>query len=272
MKNRLLLLATVLLVILPPLATFRIYLGMPPLSLVVAMVPAAILSGIVLLLGRSARASWTVLAGVFLWGALIAAFLAWTLNDLVMLLLVRWSDGERARALTPTLAAPAIEELAKATSLALLLLVRRPWSVRTGILCGALVGIGFAMTENTQYFLLAMVAGGLPGLWQALYTRALLGGLNHAMFSAFAGAGIASARLGWAVAGLAVAMALHILWNAVASDEITQLLCNPEVPGGACRGTPSLFDLAVVAPLIELALLVPGGLVLRALWNRDERG
>ncbi len=109
MKNRLLLIATVLLVILPPLATFRIYLGTPPLSLLVAMVPAAILSGIVLLIGRSARASWTVLAGVFLWGALIAAFLAWTLNDLVMLLLARWSDGERARALTPTLAAPAIE-------------------------------------------------------------------------------------------------------------------------------------------------------------------
>lgn len=260
-----------------PLATLQTYLGTPPLALVVAIVPAAVLSAVVLFLGRRNLRSWGLLSAGFLWGALVAAFLASTFNDLALLWVTSWGGGERAGDLTPVLFAPAIEETAKASALSLLLLLRRPVPVSTGALCGALVGIGFAMTENVQYFLIAMIAAGTTGLGQAVYTRALLGGFNHAVFTAFAGAAVAWAinadapkrrRFGAVALGLGLAIAQHAVWNALASREISEILCNPEAAGGPCRGTPSLFRLLVIAPLVEIAFIAPGVVLLRAFVKR----
>jgi len=280
MKNPLLLALVALLLLLPSLATLRLYLDTPPLPLVVALASAALVGGAVLLLAQPGRATAALAAG-FAWGALVAAFFASALNDLAMLWMTDWGGDERAAAVTPVLFAPAIEELAKASALWLLLLLRRPFRLSLGAACGALIGIGFAMTENVQYFLIAVIAGGTAGLGQAVYTRALLGGFNHALFSAWAAVGVAWAanarapawrRAGGVAVGLLVAIALHVLWNAIAARAISEILCNPASAGGPCRGAPSAFSLLVRAPLVELAFLAPAAAGLWWVARRLERG
>jgi RsiW-degrading membrane proteinase PrsW (M82 family) len=280
MKTRLLLIIA-LLVLFPVIETLGGFLGTPPLVLLLAAAPAAALSAGALFLGRGSGEPRRLLLAVFFWGALVATFFSKYLNDLASLLVLDTAGAAAARVVVPMVAAPIVEELCKATALWLMLLVLQPrtFGVRGGMLYGALVGIGFAMTENVQYFLWAAVTGGPLGLGRAVYTRAVLSGLNHAVFSACAGAALGwaartEARLatavGVAAAGLSLAIVQHIVWNAFASGAINEILCNPFVSGGACRGDPDLRDLAIGAPLIELLFIAPGALLLWFARRYDE--
>ena len=139
---------------------------------------------------------------------------------------------------------------------------RRLAGVRDGIIYGALIGVGFVLTENLIYFAFAALQGGPSGLARSVYLRGLLAGADHAVFTATIGAGI-----GWAVASSSTrgrvlapliaclaALVLHVAWNAVASDAISRVLCGAETAGGACRPTPAARDLFGVAP-VHRALL-----------------
>ena len=139
------------------------------------------------------------------------------------------------------------------------------------------------MTENIGYFTLAAVQGGMSGLVQSIYLRSFLGGFNHAAFTAAAGAGLgyaretlsAKTRLLAPVIGLSGATLHHIAWNAVASQMITNVLCNPEFLDGPCRPAPSEIGLFVAVPLIVAAFMGPGGLtllVIAVLALRREAG
>lgn len=280
MQTRILILIAVL-VLFPVIETLRELFAFPPLMLLAAAIPAALLSGLVVFLGRGTAEPRRLLLAVFLWGALVAPFFSRYLNDLSWLMIADVAGAERARALTPILAAPFVEEICKGFALWMMILLAQPhtFGIRGGMLYGALVGIGFAMTENLQYFLWAAVAGGPVGLGRSVYTRAVLSGLNHALFSACAGA-----ALGWALSrartrahaiiaamlGLVVAILLHVVWNAVASSQINDLLCDPLFRGGPCRGEPDATDLYLRAPLIELAFILPALALLR-LAARCER-
>jgi len=261
-----------LLALLPTIESLGLYINTPPLILVAAMGPALFLCAVAFGASGPVRQHAGLLLGAFLCGALVAAFLSSALNDLVFVWIAAWAGGERSRALTPITAGPLVEEVVKALVLWLLFYLQpRRLGVRGGMALGGALGIGFAMTENVQYFILATLSGGTTGLGQAVYTRALLGGLNHAVFTACAGAGI-----GWAlesvgstarraaVAGGALGLAIvqHVVWNAVASRSINDLLCNPAVVDGPCRGEPSVWSLAVVAPLVELVFVAPGVVLL----------
>ena len=233
--------------------------GTPALLLVASAVPALCYAVLIARIDRFARQSVGLQLIMLLWGASAAAILATAGNDAAQAWLGALDTAESARALTPRLVAPAIEELAKAAGLALPLLLRRDAldGVLDGIVYGALIGIGFALAENASYFVLAAVQGGETGLAQNIYLRALLGGLNHAAFTATTGAAI-----GWAVRqrgarrwvapplGLGLAIAAHVAWNALAADTINTLTCNPSAPGGACRAPAPAAALFVAAPLV----------------------
>jgi hypothetical protein len=190
---------------------------------------------------------------------------------------------DRARLLTPVLAAPIIEEIAKAIALFILSLF---WheefdNVIDGIVYGALVGVGFSMTENLGYFTLAAVQGGISGLVQSIYLRSFLGGFNHAAFTAVAGAGFgyarearsAKMRLLAPAIGLVGAILQHIAWNAIASQMITEVLCNQRFPGGPCQPAPDKLGLFMIIPLIVATFIGPGGLTLLVItvfaWRRE---
>jgi RsiW-degrading membrane proteinase PrsW (M82 family) len=240
--------------------------GTPALLLCAAVLPALCYAALITRIDRFAREPVTLRLLMFLWGAGAAALLATAANDAAQAWLGVLDTPERARTLTPRLLAPAIEELAKAAGLALLLLMRRDEidGVLDGIVYGAMIGIGFAMTENTSYFALAAVQGGEMGLVQSIYLRALLAGLNHATFTATAGAAI-----GWAVQqgggrrwlapplGLALAIAEHVAWNGLAAGTLDTLICNPAAPGGACRPPAPVPALFVMAPLVVGVCIAP---------------
>ena len=159
----------------------------------------------------------------------------------------------------------------------LVLLVRfRPTAlacVRRGIAYGALIGLGFVLVENLTYLMLATLAGGEPGLERAVWTRALLGGFHHAVFTASAGAAMAlgRGRLVPAMIGLAAAIGQHALWNVVAASRISALLCNAPVPGGACAPSPGAEGLYLWIPLVVVVALGPG-LVVLSMLARQRRG
>jgi hypothetical protein len=133
-----------------------------------------------------------------------------------------------------------------------------------GLVCGALVGVGFAFTENLEYFTMAVVQGGHTGLAQSVYVRAVMGGLSHPIFAGMTGAGLGLARerpesAGRAagVAGFLLATVAHLFWNVLAGPGITEVLCNSPSPGAACLATPQPIDLLLRAPGIAVLGLAP---------------
>jgi RsiW-degrading membrane proteinase PrsW (M82 family) len=248
--------------------------GTPGVIMVAALIPPAGFAAVVLLLGRRASVPWLPSLGALFWGATAAPLAALALNDAALRAL--------PHGLVTAMMGPLVEEVAKASALLVLILV---WpgslrSVREGIAYGALAGVGFAATENLGYYTLAAVQGGTSGLAQALYLRGLLEGLNHAAFTAIVGAAAGYARARSASrwprraivsAGLGLAVAVHGVWNAVASTAITSLLCNAPAEGAACAPAPQPLDLLVCVPILIAAFIGPLAALLVTLALRDHR-
>ena len=91
-----------------------------------------------------------------------------------------------------------------------------------GVVYAAMVGLGFAMTENVSYYGQALAAGSLGG---TLFVRGVLAPFSHPLFTAMTGVGLGIARettrrslkMLAPLAGLCLAMALHGTWNLSAS-------------------------------------------------------
>ena len=264
-----------------PAAWFvRLIVATPPLIVLGAAAPAVCWVGLILLLDRREREPLRALLTMFLWGAVIAAFLSSFANDQLLAWVGGITGEEWGRLLISTVAGPVVEETAKAAALVGLLVVWRAefGGILDGIVYGALVGMGFAMTENITYFTLATLQSGRPGLVRAIYLRALLGGVNHAAFTATFGASLGWSREhGWRAwrfvpsVGFLGVVLQHLAWNAVASDRITQILCNPETVGGVCRDAPDRVDLLVTVPLLVALCLGPGVVALAVLVTLARR-
>jgi protease PrsW len=273
--------AATILSLAPAWGFYQMVTGTPWLIVVAAVVPALAWTGIVLLLDRDDPEPPGVLLAMFLWGAVVAALTSQTVNDGAYAWLTAVVGIDWARAWTPALFAPIVEEALKAGGLVVLWLVWRAEvdGVRDGIVYGAVIGMGFAMTENLAYFLVATVQGGFDGLARAMYLRAFLQGFNHAAFTATTGA-----ALGWyarrarssawiVVLGFVAAVAQHVLWNAIGAQAVTHLLCGAATPGGNCQLTPTDTSLFLTVPLVVLAFLVPGGATLLGLgWFARTTG
>jgi hypothetical protein len=104
-------------------------------------------------------------------------------------------------------------------------------SVLDGIIYGALVGFGFAMTENVFYFIGSFLAEGWAGWGMVVFLRAIVFGLNHAFFTSLTGAALGFARLSRAAwgrwlappLGLGLAIGFHAVHNLGAS--LSELSC-----------------------------------------------
>ncbi len=250
----------------------------PGIIVAAAVVPPLGYATLVALLDRRRPRPWTALGAAFLWGVAAAAFAAAPLNDLLLDRLAGASGEARARALAATAGAPLLEELLKGLGPLLLVLVRPDLlrTARDGIVCGALVGLGFDLAENVQYFTLAAVQGGVTGLVRGVWVRGVLAGLKHAVFTATTGAGLGwarevtgrRARLLIPLLALAAAVGQHTAWNAVASHAITRALCGAPTAEAACLPTPSDLALFVSVPLIVALCVGPGALALAAIARR----
>ena len=172
------------------------------LSLFAAVAPAAVYALLIWWCDRYEREPWALLAVAFVWGAVPAIIISALAEMMFGVPLAGLQAMRLVNLLEASALAPVVEEATKALALVgLLLFFRREFDdVLDGLIYGALVGIGFGMTENLLYFLAAFFTGGW-GVWgTVVFLRALVLGLSHAFYTAFSGVGLGLARLarsGW---------------------------------------------------------------------------
>ena len=193
------------------------------ISLAAAILPTMIYVLVFYWADRYEREPLWLVTVAFIWGAVPAVivsligelFLGWSWRDAIVTMSGVFMEG--------TVIAPIVEELAKGVALLLIFLVMRQEfdGVLDGVVYGALIGFGFAMTENFLYFMGAYDDGGYSQLTAVIFLRAVLFGLNHAFYTGLTGIGFGLARsaytragkVGWPLLGLATAIIVHGLHN-----------------------------------------------------------
>src|SRR3984885_3417634 len=196
------------------------------IALPFALLPVPFLVGCVLLLDRLEPEPRANLVLAFAWGAGIAALVAAVINTAGLLYITQPDLGKTTgQYISATFGAPVVEESLKGLVLIVLLWRRRQEldGPTDGIIYAAMVGLGFAMTENLGYYLDALVrpeVGGVKLLGMTFVLRGVLSPFAHPIFTSMTGIGVAYAathRHGrWAIGvGLLAAMFLHGMWNAL---------------------------------------------------------
>ncbi|MCC7492424.1 MAG: PrsW family intramembrane metalloprotease [Fimbriimonadaceae bacterium] len=196
-------------------------------TILLGLAPMLLYAAAFLLFDRFEREPPALLIGAFLWGALVAAAVAWVVNTSCGVALF-WVTGsaEAAQRGTAVLVAPLVEESVK--GLALLLLAwlwrRELDSLLDGVLYGCLVGFGFAASENASYIWHGYTTDGVNGLVVTTFVRVILLAFLHAGLTALTGLGLARARLARGPAdrlapllGFGAAVALHAAHNLLAN-------------------------------------------------------
>nr|WP_314841317.1 PrsW family intramembrane metalloprotease [uncultured Microbacterium sp.] len=203
------------------IAYFGLFLG--PLAsiigLVLALVPLAIVFLVVRMIDRWEPEPKSLVFFAIAWGAVAAVGLT-LLVDLGLTFVL----GFRGEFASAVIQAPIVEELWKGVGVFLIFLIaRRSFDGPVdGVVYGALVGAGFAFTENIQYFAISLIEGGGGQLTVTFILRAIMSPFAHAMFTCLTGLaiGLAARRygsvgpvLGFGALGMLGAMVLHALWN-----------------------------------------------------------
>jgi protease PrsW len=193
------------------------------IGLVLALIPLAIVFLGVRLIDRWEPEPKSLVIFAIAWGAIAAVGLT-----LLVDLALTFAFGFRSEEIAAVVQAPIVEEFWKGFGVFLIFLVaRRAFDGPIdGVVYGALVGAGFAFTENIQYFAISLIEGGGEQLSVTFVVRALLSPFAHAMFTSLTGLAIglaarrhssAWAAFGAGLLGLLGAILLHALWNGSAT-------------------------------------------------------
>ncbi len=226
-----------------------------------AALPVGPLVAVFLWLDRYEPEPRSLIAMALGWGALVA-----TAAALVLQTLDAFAFG-RPESLSAAIVAPITEEAAKGVFVVLLVVARRRVidGVLDGIVYGAMVGIGFAFTENILYLAAAYMGGegigpgGIGAVTGTFVVRGIFSPFAHPFFTALFGVGIGYAVVTrssfWRVAspllGYAAAVLAHALWN-----------------GAAYFGGGEFFVLTYLFLMVPAFLLMAGF----AVWARKREG
>jgi RsiW-degrading membrane proteinase PrsW (M82 family) len=237
------------------------------LSVAAASVPALLYAGLVLRLDRYEIEPMRAVLASFGWGAVGAILFSIVAELVFQFAAVDRYGVDRGAFVGMAFGAPLIEETFKGLALLALLFMWRDEldSVLDGLVYGALVGVGFAMTENIIYFGSAYQEG-FREFGLIIFARAVLSGLGHPAYTAVTGAAVGWSRSQYGqgitrfvvpVLGWGIAVALHIAWNGGLA--LTSYLMGPS------RG---LVEVVAVQTLI---VIVPAVLVLYAIARISSR-
>ncbi|MEJ1088787.1 PrsW family intramembrane metalloprotease [Microbacterium sp. Mu-80] len=204
------------------IAYFAVFIGAgaAAVGLVLALVPLGIVLTGVRLIDRWEPEPKSLVVFALGWGAVASVGIS-LLVDLLLLIAV----GQRSELFSGVVQAPVVEEIAKGLGVFLVFVIgRRAFDGPVdGVVYGALIGAGFAFTENIQYFGISLISGGAGELTLTFILRGLVSPFAHAMFTALTGfaVGLAARRgatpaqaMGSGAIGLVGAIALHAYWNA----------------------------------------------------------
>ncbi len=193
------------------------------IGLVLAVIPFVVVWFVVRYIDRWEPEPRRLLIFAAAWGAVAAVAIALAVD-----LLVTFVTGGLPDAVSAVVQAPIVEEVAKGLGVFLLYAFARRFfdGPVDGIVYGALIGAGFALTENVQYFAIGYLEGGPGEVATTFFLRAVLSPFAHVMFTSLTGFafGLAARRslrtgaaLGYAVPGLIAAIVLHAVWNGSAT-------------------------------------------------------
>jgi RsiW-degrading membrane proteinase PrsW (M82 family) len=197
------------------------------IGLVLATLPAPVYVSLVLWIDRyESEPVWTLVTA-FIWGAVGAVFIAAFVNTIGSLIVASLISNEAGSFYGAVISAPIVEESMKAAVLFVLYFWKHEEfdGVIDGIVYASMVGLGFAMTENIQYYGSAALEGGIGGGAFLFVLRGMMAPFAHPLFTSMTGIGLglASQSKSGAVkffapaAGLLLAILLHALWNLSAS-------------------------------------------------------
>jgi RsiW-degrading membrane proteinase PrsW (M82 family) len=195
-----------------------------------------------------------------LWGGVVALAFAALVNSWALDFLQHVLPAVRVDSWAAALVAPIDEELYKGAGLVIIYLMARAEfdSVMDGLVYGAMIGLGFQVMENVQYFMFAAGDSGHTGPVVSMYfLRVILSGLySHMLFSGLMGFGFAyfvtqrgrtlARRFGMFALFAFLSWAAHFVWN------------SPWLESLMTRGTGA-FALALVIkglPFLTLLLLL----------------
>ena len=204
-------------------------------GLVMACLPVPLYAGLALWIDRYEPEPPHLLAVAFFWGAGLAVFASYILNSLNSIYFMKATgNAAAASAMGSVLSAPFVEELAKGLCLFALFFFKRKEfdGIVDGVVYATMVALGFAMTENIQYYGSALNRSGVDAASATFILRGIVSPFSHPLFTSMTGIG-----LGWAaqsdrwyvklvapIAGLATAMFLHAMWNLSATIHLKMWL------------------------------------------------
>lgn len=194
---------------------------------VLATLPVPIYITLVLWIDRYEPEPFWTLALAFAWGGLVATFIAFVVNTLNSVIVAAVVSARAGELFGTVVSAPIVEESAKGALLFGLFIFKRDEfdGVVDGVVYASMVALGFAMTENIQYYGAALVKGGGVGVGATFILRGVMSPFAHPLFTSMTGIGIglasqtrnALARFTLPFVGLGTAIFFHFLWNLSAS-------------------------------------------------------
>lgn len=199
------------------------------LSVLTGLLPMILFAWLLYYLDRYEKEPLKLLAGVFIWGGVIAAGAAFLINSFTSLGLLLLTKSELTSQLaTSTLVAPVVEEILKGAAVLVVYLLYKPEfdSPLDGIVYAGIAALGFAATENIWYIhQFGYLQNGYRGLMEITLVRVLLVGWQHPFYTSFTGLGLALSRQArdslwrwlFPFLGLGFAIAFHLLHNLLAS-------------------------------------------------------
>ncbi len=200
--------------------------GASIVGMVLALIPLVGVIVAVRLVDRWEPEPRSLLIMAVAWGAIIAVAL--TLGvDLLLSFVWGANDTVAGDAFAGIVQAPIVEEVAKGLGVFVIFAsARRAFDGPVdGVVYGALIGAGFAFTENIQYFAISLIEGGAEQTTATFFVRGILSPFAHVMFTSVTGFALGlAARRGlsarsavrpW-ILGMVGAILLHALWNASA--------------------------------------------------------
>jgi RsiW-degrading membrane proteinase PrsW (M82 family) len=194
------------------------------LAAIIGVAPMVVYALVLWWFDRYEKEPLGLLVAAFVWGAVPAVIFSLIVELALGIPISQLVQPAAASLVNAAVIAPVAEEVFKGGALVLLFLFfrREINGVLDGILYGGLVGFGFAAAENTLYFGAAVMQEGLGALAALAMFRAVLFGLNHALFTGLFGLGIAwgytasnkLVKVGASLAGLVAGVTSHAIHNA----------------------------------------------------------